>query len=267
MVFSHILLNGDGDPLCCAMIGLLVGLGAMLNGVYNYLLLQKIKNTPTSKVRSAAVGLVELYGTAVCDKELYSPISGAKCVYYAVGAEYYRSGKHGGWVHIFDDRRSNPFYLQDETGKMLIDPAGAIIVIPLDKEYNGYISGKGIFGMPHKQIEPAVIKFIENADERTRKSFMNHKNEDIRVREYYIEEGDKVYVLGSAEPIPGKASHIAHENLVVKKGKHDNIMYISDTHESNVTKSLESSVLWGLFGGLALAAFGLALIFWRIGIL
>ena len=127
------------------IVGFFGGLWYVYSGVNRYRLVQKINNTATSKVDAAAIGLVELCGKARCAGEMSSPVSNEKCAFWRVIGQYYRSGKHGGWRQIFRRDSSERFYLEDETGKMLIDPNGAQVEIPCDHTYQGYISGKGIF--------------------------------------------------------------------------------------------------------------------------
>ncbi len=267
----------NDNPFCGGIILFGIGIILMYGGVQKYLLLQKISNTPTSKVRSAAVGLVELFGKAICKDELASPISKQKCVYWRLEAEYYQSGKHGGWRTIASLSSSSPFYLEDETGRMLIRPAGrpleidtgsgkeriepvlATIEIPADKEFQGYISGKGMFGVEHTKLPQPVLDFIENSSPAIKKNFSYHQNEDVRIREYYIAEGDPLYVLGTAQPMEGASSSVGYENLFVGMGKNDKVFYISDSSERKITDSIKGSMPWLLLGGLAASAVGLIL--------
>lgn len=253
-----------------AIVGFFVGLLMMYNGVKKYLLLQKIKNTPTSTVRSAAVGLVELSGKALCEKDNISPISATKCPFWSITAQYYQSGKNGGWKQIFQLQSAMLFYLEDDTGRMLIDPLGAKVEINNwgkyhDVTYQGYISGKGMFGVQHAQMDQKVLDFVGNLGPAIKKNFMNHKNEDVRVFEDYITEGEPLYVLGSAEPREGVQSSVGHENLVVRRGM-EKVMYISDSHETGVTKNMSGGVYFSIFGGLGLSAICLLIILGLIGL-
>ncbi|MGV8176976.1 MAG: hypothetical protein ACP5NX_04200, partial [Candidatus Bilamarchaeaceae archaeon] len=76
----------------------IIGLALLAAGANQYLLRQKIKNTPTSKVRSAALGLAELFGKARAFGDMRSPLEGKTCAYwYVVMEEYRQSRKHSGW--------------------------------------------------------------------------------------------------------------------------------------------------------------------------
>lgn len=87
-----------------------------------------IEDTPTSKIRSAAQGYVELEGWARAfeDRELSGPLTGKRCLWYRFEVEkYVRRGKNSSWVTIEARTSDSPFILDDETGECLIEPYGA----------------------------------------------------------------------------------------------------------------------------------------------
>jgi hypothetical protein len=229
-------------------------MGMIWDGVNKYLLVQKVKNTPTSKARSVALGMTEVFGNAKCKTDMLSPVARQKSVYYKIKGEYYYSaGKHSGWRTLSEHTSHNPFYIEDETGKILIDPRDATIDIPSDFIYQGYITGKGMFGIGHTQLDKKALDFIGQLPPLENSAFMRHQNENIRITEYFIAENDQVYVLGTAEQQGGAASSIGYENLVIKMGR-DNVMYISDSAEKKVIDKLSSTFWWEIPVGLALAA-------------
>lgn len=108
-----------------------------------------IENTPTAKARSLAAGYVELHGTAERACNLLSPVSGLACVYYRLRRYRKQHGKNGDtWVLESEITCGNvPFYLRDETGRILVKPNGAQIVPTSTETYIGDgDSGAGIFG-------------------------------------------------------------------------------------------------------------------------
>ncbi|VVB98535.1 E3 Ubiquitin ligase [uncultured archaeon] len=246
----------SADIRCIGLLafGFVIGLSSMYDGVKKYLLAQKIRDTPTSTVEAAAVGLVELKGKAMCDAPTYSPIAKQKCAYWKLRGQYYRSGKNGGWRDIYSAASTANFLIQDQTGSMLVDPVGAEIDIPQDKLYEGYISGKGIFGAAHTQMDQSVVDFVNALGPDDRQKFMNHKNEDVRIYEYYIAEGDDIYVLGSAEPRDGVASSVGYENLVVRKSNTDNTMFISDSGERKLLEKFGGQLYLKILFGFALSS-------------
>lgn len=243
---------------CCIGPAFLVfGLLCIYGGVNRYLLLQKINNIPTSKVRSAAVGLVELFGKAKCKDDMSSPVSKAKCTYWKVVGEYYQPGKHGGWRTIYNKASSSQFYLEDETGKMLIEPKNAEMSIPSDLVSTGHLSDKGFLGiLKQKKLDDRVLAFIDS-DAEAGQRFRSRAGYELRLTESYIAEGDPLYVLGSAVPVAGASSGVAHENLIVKQGDMEKLMYISDSGERKVKDNVRWSMIWAFVLGIPLSCIGI----------
>src|SRR5690554_4836817 len=93
--------------------------------------------TPTSKVRSAAQGYVELYGfVGEQAEQLQAPLTGEPCAWWSYRIEeYQRSGnnKHHSW-RTLDSKTSKAFLrFEDDTGHCLINPEGAR-VIPVSRQ-------------------------------------------------------------------------------------------------------------------------------------
>ncbi len=248
----------NDNPFCGGLFAFGMGLILIYGATQRYLLAQKIKNTPTSKVRSAAVGLVELFGKAKCNESILSPVSKVKCAYWRLKCEYYKPGKHGGWRDIYTPASdSKTFFLEDDTGKMLIDPKGAEIDIPSDFKSEGHLAAGGIAGLfKNKVLDAKVLAFLEE-DSAAKTAFHNHSSFNLRLTEFFIAEGDPLYVLGNAEPQKGASSALAHENLLMKKGGGENLMYISDSGERSVIGKVQGGIWWMLGLGFVLAAIGL----------
>ncbi len=84
---------------------------------------RQMENTPTSKVRSVAMGMVEVKGQAIRSYALISPMSNTPCVFYRLTK--YRRDRNNQWrVSRISSSDNVPFLLEDETGRVEIDPAG-----------------------------------------------------------------------------------------------------------------------------------------------
>jgi hypothetical protein len=87
-----------------------------------------IEDTPTSRVRSAAQGYVELSGKGLlpADSHNKGPLSGMPCTWwrYKVEERSY-TGRSRSWSTVDSDTSTAPFLLDDGTGQCLIDPRGA----------------------------------------------------------------------------------------------------------------------------------------------
>ncbi|MCX6774144.1 MAG: GIDE domain-containing protein [Candidatus Micrarchaeota archaeon] len=250
--------KGDASSIPFIMFGM--GLFLLYGSVKRYLLLQKIKNTPTSKVRSAAVGLVELFGKAKCKEEVLDPLSKKKSIFCELIAQrFINAGKHSRWEIIYSKKWEQQFYLEDETGRMLIDPKNGEIDIPLDLNSMGYLNKQaGIIGIgAQNQLDPRVLEYtVENPEFGS--ALNRYRQDKIWVTEKFIAEDDDLYVLGSAMPIEGSSSAVSNENLVVKKNNMDKTLYISDSGERKILEKMSSGVDWGLVIGFLLSVFGLA---------
>lgn len=119
-----------------------------------------IRNIPTSPIRSVAMGLAEVAGFARQKFPLTSPQWGVDCVYFRYTIEeLHRSSKGGShWRVIEQGASAQPFYVEDQTGTLLVNPAGADPAMPYD----------------HRSVEGR-----------------------FRRTEWFIKPGDPVYVLGT----------------------------------------------------------------------
>ncbi|HCA25851.1 MAG TPA: hypothetical protein DEP32_16940 [Pseudomonas sp.] len=87
-----------------------------------------VDDTPTSRIRSAAQGLVELHGRldAGGHEPLISPLGEVDCLWYRFTVEeYQRSGKNSEWRTVEKGESERPFLLRDDTGSCWISPKGA----------------------------------------------------------------------------------------------------------------------------------------------
>lgn len=119
--------------------GLLPGLvtGICGWGGFHFLRLKRhIENTPTSKVRSLSMGLVELQGKAVRKYALVSPLTQLPCIFYRL-RKYRRDSKNNWRLSSSSDSGHVPFYLEDDTGKVTIDPRGASVSARQRQEFYG----------------------------------------------------------------------------------------------------------------------------------
>ena len=124
------LWKGSLDPL----FDLVAGLGGGALVVYGFALLRRkrmIENVPSSRIRSVAMGLAEIVGAARPKTPLTARLSGVSCVFYRYLIEREERGSRGRdrWVTVDQGQSIDPFYLQDPTGTILVDPAGAEIVL------------------------------------------------------------------------------------------------------------------------------------------
>ena len=68
-------------------------------------------DTPTARIRSMAMGLVEVNGQVRGRSMVSAPFSGHDCVFWQVDIAV--QGRRGGWRVIHRNASGQPFYLED----------------------------------------------------------------------------------------------------------------------------------------------------------
>lgn len=83
-----------------------------------------IRDTPTQDIESLAIGPSEVKGVMKAkDDPLIAPFTDEECVYYEYTVkEYKRSGDDKSWQTIDEGSSHTPFYVDDGTGKLLVEP-------------------------------------------------------------------------------------------------------------------------------------------------
>ena len=125
LIFLAIHLNSRNGWLYCLS-------GTALISVYGWLSslnrMRAIRDTPTSKVASAAQGYVELigWGEPLCDTPLISRLTQLPCLWYRYKIEQHDSENK--WNTIDSGESVDSFMLRDDSGKCVVDPDQAEIV-------------------------------------------------------------------------------------------------------------------------------------------
>ena len=132
-----ILQMNDTEFWVLATVASCIGLYAFYQMMRKHHIARVIENTPTSKIRSAAQGYVELNGKAklMNGSILVSPLSTRTCVWYRykIEEEYEYQDSKGNtirsWRTIKSATSDDVFVIEDETGKCIIDPDDANVVV------------------------------------------------------------------------------------------------------------------------------------------
>ena len=120
-------MASDHDPTILCAIGFGLGLYWFFKGFREFRKYRVLADTPIVPIRSMAMGLVEIQGIARGERQIFSPVSHTPCFYYKVEIEKWTkdSKGRGSWSHHLTDQTGVSFYLQDTTGRVLIEPQGA----------------------------------------------------------------------------------------------------------------------------------------------
>lgn len=141
-------------------------------------------NTPTSKIRSASLGLIEVSGTAVGPYTLPAPITGIPCLLYrTIAWQKNDERRNKEWKKVAEETLHVPFFLDDGTGQLLIQPQGA--ELDLHRDFQQTYSDT-IFA-PHAGRE--VLSFLARNGVQP--------DEKIRIEEFAIRPQSKLFVVGT----------------------------------------------------------------------
>ena len=183
--------NPSGLLLWCG-IGFFAGIGLFF---YGFRLLQRrrlILDTPFSKIRSAPMGLVEISGLAVGPYTMTAPITARPCYYYRTLVwEWKQSGKNKQWVKVAGEYMHVPFFVDDNTGRMLVDPRGADLDLHRDFE---------------QEFCDSFFTTKDPAPANVRSFLARHgivTNNKIKVEEFCIKPKNSLFILGTLTDNPG----------------------------------------------------------------
>ena len=206
LVLTIIIYSSRHDGWMWALAGAGAGVYLFYRG---FRLLQRkrlILNTPSSKIRSASIGLVEVSGLACGPYTVAAPITGARCYYYrTVAWQWQHRGKNSQWVKVADENLHVPFFLDDNSGRLLVDPQGAELDIHCDfKEEFSHSIFSGSLEIPGN-VASFVSRHGVDGDRK------------LKIEEYCIKPKNALFVLGtlaanpgvtcSATPLGGESSH------------------------------------------------------------
>jgi hypothetical protein len=113
--------------------GVFLGVRSFFRGFPVYREYLRIRGIPAMSIRSIAMGLVRIHGKAASDSLLTSPIGHKPCCFYQVRIEEWREQGYdeergtwtGAWEHYGVDSGGESFYLEDNSGRVLVAPRGA----------------------------------------------------------------------------------------------------------------------------------------------
>jgi len=228
-----------------------------------------IEATPASRIRSMAMGLVELNGSVTERSRVSAPFSGRPCAYWEVEIATRSSSRNDGrssWTTVHRNRSGHPFYLRDETGTALVYPQGAECHMPFGVEEQTHGLGVPECYSEYMQAQGLGMRGVWALG-------------PMRFRERMLEDDARVFVLGRAFPRaqssavswdeePAKATGTdgmadarlraldAEVRGVVRRGTQDPVFVISQSSEKTMAFEYGLKAFGGLAGGPLLTLFG-----------
>jgi hypothetical protein len=145
----------------------------------------QMANTPTAKVCSAAMGLVELEGRAITERPTAAGVSGRPSVWWDVAVDVWSDDKdYGGWNQVMARHggSADMLLIEDATGRMPVWLRDADLLL----QEHTWETGK------HELPERGVALLEGSA-------FAWHGGKRLRVRETRMEANGPVYVFGTLD--------------------------------------------------------------------
>jgi E3 Ubiquitin ligase len=151
---------------------------------------------PRSEVRDAAPGLVEIKGMATGPYTMPAPITGKPCFLYHVTAWRQDEGKKQEWEKVADETLHLPFYVDDSTGQLLIEPLGADLDLHqgFREEYTASLFSSTTLSKAD-DIPPRISIFLSRHD-----IVPAHR---LRIEERLIKPEDTLFITGTLTENPG----------------------------------------------------------------
>jgi hypothetical protein len=162
------------QPLFWAVLGVSAGPYFFWRGFRVLQRKRLIMDTPRSTIRGAALGCVELGGTAVGPYTLVAPLSGTDCFYYRLAIE---SNPQGDLRNKIQEMCA-PLFLDDGTGTVMIFPHGAELLLPPSSQRAEYAKLALATATRYSMEKPEFAQ------------------------EYCIKPGDKIFVMGTLKENP-----------------------------------------------------------------
>lgn len=252
----------SGLPFWVPLALLAAAVAALAGAWWAYGHVRHIRDTPTSKTRSVALGPVELVGTGEPRPGgalVEAPFSGTPCIGYEWRIEEQRTrtvtetDDKGNtrtrtetyWEVLQSGEEMPAFAVRDETGMCLVDPAGGSA--PLEETY---CETSGFFSPPPER----VVAFLKARGIRHDGWFGMKRS--LRFIERSFLPGKPLYVLGTAVPRPDAPYGATGTDALVvqKEGRVPFILSTSSEKGLVMKRSLLAGAL--LVVGLGLAGAG-----------
>ena len=244
-----------------------------------------IENIPTSKIRGAAMGPLEVCGKIIGPYTLISPLSQLDCFYYRATIWISPENKRR-WTKVAEEAVCVPFFVEDGTGRLMVDPSGAELELACDFEgadveaahVRPFLERHGLspvssIRLEERCIHPSDTLFVLGVlGERLRERLGNLDLEGSRVVTLSREAAD-LQRRGALEAmhvrVPEYDPAISSDEekfdtsppVLLQAGDHKEPFFISQNSQRRVLEELEWKTKLYVWGGpvLALVSLGILL--------
>ena len=239
-----------------------------------------LMDTPEIPIRSVAMGLVEIHGKARVEQPVPSPVTRTPCCFYQVEIEHWVRDKSGGhWSHLATDADGPKFYLEDASGKVLVDAHHAEYdLLQTAKVETGGGSGLGLGRLLSGISGPtrAALAPLPQADlwSYASTAVARHKSSGIlnwgvgggeryRLSEYLVLPEHWYDLTGTCVENPTPQDE--HDRNMIMKGTNEPTFLLTWRSEKEIRRALRDRAAKYIFGGAILAVTCLAILLAKHG--
>ncbi len=282
-------------------VGFMAGIYLFFKGFRVYQEYRILADTPEEPIRSIPMGLVHVHGKAKGENLVNSPVTCTPCLFYKVEVDAYKTDSKGNgrWSRVATDADGPPFYLEDATGRVLIDAHGAEcdLIQSGKRETGGFLRGglsvrgfgKLFSGIDDptlatsKQVtDQSLVVYAESAITRNPgtsfgENFVGNlargsldlfrsgesRSGRYRLTEYCILPEHWYDVTGTCVENPKPKDQ--HDRNMILKGENEPTFLISWRSEKEVERTLRNRAALYVFSGPAIALGCLAALLVRFG--
>jgi hypothetical protein len=268
----------DIRAVLLAVVTFFAGFFVFFRGFWIFREYRLVEDTPETSIRSLSMGLVEIHGQAKGDSMLMSPVTCTPCYLYKVEVDRSHRNEKGDKTesHFFTDLNQVSFYLEDDSGKVLVDPC--------DAELDLARQGMRLF-IGEVRFDPAAAKLPagrmdpERANRRPREdelrtyvsqvasqrnviSASTHLDDfdDYTLEEYCIVPGVPYDITGTCVENPKPADE--HDRNMIVKGQNERTFLISSKTKKDIQTMLRRRAVKYIAIGATLSVASLAFLIW-----
>jgi hypothetical protein len=280
----------SSDPDIALLLGFGAGLFWFFKGFRVYREYRVLLDTPEIPIGSVSMGLVEIHGKARAAQTVPSPVTQTPCCFYQVKIERWVTDKNGGhWTHAATDADGVRFYLEDKSGKVLVDAHNA----EYDLIQAAKVTTGGIFGGSRKTFsfgrqEPTVATqtAVSQADLYSYAQSAVHRGSSLfsagggsflglggglhlggadryRLSEYLVLPDHWYDLTGTC--IENPAPQDEYDRNLITKGTNEPTFLISWRSEKEIERTLRNRAALHIFGGGGLSVACLAILLAKFG--
>jgi hypothetical protein len=249
-------------------VGFGAGLYYFYKGFRTFREYRVLMDTPEIPIRSVAMGLVEIHGKARADQPVPSPVTRTPCCFYQVDIERWVTDKNGGhWSHSATDADGPRFYLEDASGKVLVDAhnaeydllqtatvqTGRGLGSSLGRMFSGIGAPAAATGTMASEAD--LFSYAQSAVSRHR----GGSSSRYRLSEYLVVPEHWYDLTGTCVENPTPRDE--HDRNMIMKGANEPTFLITWRSEKEIRRTLRNRAAQYIFGGafLAVACLGILL--------